>query len=496
MLESSLIFGWLIRRVQKLEKLYEESQFSRLVAWLAQWLLGFILASAILSWFSKELKENKGESLGFFASTWRSLSEKVRKGIRHYVSPVIEGSLIFQLIDRIDLLLVTGCLLIGAMIVLPTSLSVLAAILVVVAYIYRYLCGKVEAKNHSPVFLLTGLFLVMILISSLSAFKGSDAGLIGTIYLTYIGAALTIGRTMNDDHHLNWYLTLIMTMTIMTCLYGAYQYIVGVEVDPAWVDEELFGTAQTRIYSVFGNPNVFGIYLVMMAPIAFALTLSLKHPLLKLISLGTLGLALGSIGLTWSRGSMLSVLIALAITLVLINVRFILLAIPGLALLPFVVPQSILDRFVSIVNLQDSSILYRLSMFQASLSMVKDYLWGGVGTGGFKQIYFAYAFEASKSFHAHNTFLMVFIEYGIIGFGLFMAILFLWARELISTALITENLKHKYLLLAFVGGITGASVQGMAEHIWHNYDVMFFYWLFILMGTGLAKLAKREVLGG
>lgn len=493
MTKSSRIIGWVVALAGYLKQLYNESALSRLIGWLARGLMVMVNGSGLLSWFATPLDGSKKTAL----MTRRiATSEKIRASFDNKVAPILEGSLIFRLIDRMDLLLVTGCLLIGAMIALPTSLSVVVAVMVALAYGYSFLRGKAAAENHSVVFTLTGLFLLVMLMSTVTALDGGEAGLIGTIYITYIGAALVIGRTMNDEHHLNWYLGLIMAMTVLTCLYGIYQYKVGVAVDPAWVDEDLFGTAQTRIYSVFGNPNVFGIYLVMMAPVAFVLMFSLKRPVLKVLAFSTFLLAVGSIGLTWSRGSMVGLLIALGITLILMNIRFLILALLGLLALPFVVPQSILERFVSIINLQDSSILYRLSMFQASFDMLGDYFWGGVGTGGFKQIYFVYAFEASKSFHAHNTFLMVFIEHGVIGFILFMAILLLWARELISTALRTDNRKHKYLLLAFVGGVAGASVQGLAEHIWHNYDVMFFYWLFILMGTGLAALARREAAHG
>lgn len=492
MIESSILMSLVLKCLTFCQKKYQESLVSHGVNKLLHMLTNLLEGSRILSYFSLDFKasiaKENGLILGYFSHAGQWMKDVFAKR----VVPSLEASLIVGLIDRLDIHLIMGTGLIGTMLIFPTTLSVAVAIGVIVSYVYMYLRGNLSHLNESIVFKLLGAYVVFILLNTITGLKGSDATLIGLIYGSYLVAAWTIGKCIKDEKHLIWLLRMMMVMTLVACLYGVYQYLIGVEVDPAWVDEELFDTMQTRIYSFFGNPNVFGIFLVLMAPIAFALTFSEKHWFFKLFYGGIFGLSVICIGLTYSRGSMIGLAAALAIMLVFMDRRFLLLGIAGVVMLPFVLPASIIDRLMSIGNLQDSSSAYRVSIYQASIHMIEDFLYGGVGLGGFNKVYFAYAFSASKAFHAHNTFLMVLLEQGIFGFIVFMTMMVTWVKELMSTVMTTSNKRHKYLLLAFGGGIVGASAQGLVEHIWHNYDVMFFYWLILLLGVGLARMSKRE----
>ena len=125
--------------------------------------------------------------------------------------------------------------------------------------------------------------------------------------------------------------------------------------------------------------------------------------------------------LTYSRGCYLGILFAVALFLVLLDRRFILLGIVGLALLPVVMPASIMERFLSIGDLTDTSSSYRLLIYLGTLGMLKDYWFSGIGPGmeAFNQVYPAYAYHAVSAPHSHNLFLQLTSDTGIFGMGIF-----------------------------------------------------------------------------
>ena len=50
-------------------------------------------------------------------------------------------------------------------------------------------------------------------------------------------------------------------------------------------------------------------------------------------------------------------------------------------MLPFVLPETIINRFLSIGNMADSSTSYRVYIWLGTIAMLKDYWFCGIGPG-------------------------------------------------------------------------------------------------------------------
>lgn len=187
--------------------------------------------------------------------------------------------------------------------------------------------------------------------------------------------------------------------------------------------------------------------------------------------------------MTLSRGSMLSLAIAMIIVVILAARDYlpalIILGLAGSSLLP----ESIIRRILSIFTGGDTSTNFRRSIYQASFNMLRDYRITGTGLGQFKELYKIYSLHAAKSYHAHNTILMIYIEMGILGLLSFIAMMTAWTRDIISAIKYKGN-KLSVISVSIFAGIAGCTIQGMVDHIWHNYDIMFMY--FVLLGLGSA----------
>jgi O-antigen ligase len=284
-------------------------------------------------------------------------------------------------------------------------------------------------------------------------------------------------------------MVVIAILVGITGLHGIYQRIVGVPVDPAWLDEEATGLG-IRIYSVFGNPNVYGEFLVLTLPLMFAGFNQYKRLWVKLIYGGIFALGGLNVLLTLSRGSMMSLAIALVLVVLFKDRKYLPVLVVGVLLSPYFVPQSIIDRIMTIFQGGDTSTSYRVSIYTASLDMLKDYVVEGVGLGNFKVLYKAYAYSAAKSFHAHNTLLMIMIELGLVGFAAWILYFITWFKEIFSAQKSVN--RYGYFAFAAFAGIVGCTVQGMVDHVFHNYDILFFYVLMMTFGVIAAQIAREE----
>ncbi|MGE5481779.1 MAG: O-antigen ligase family protein, partial [Bacteroidota bacterium] len=81
-------------------------------------------------------------------------------------------------------------------------------------------------------------------------------------------------------------------------------------------------------------------------------------------------------------------------------------------------------RFSSSFRLAEN--LNRLYIWRSTLNMIKDHPWFGVGAGVFMHVYPKYVLPGAPEpvvAYAHNLFLQVLAEFGLVGFLVFVAIL-------------------------------------------------------------------------
>ncbi len=475
MILESKIIRFFIMIYNFIKKDFTNSIFNKVLLAIAHFIERLLSGSFILSFFSKE---SRG-TISFNGMKKDS-----------YLMKAMDASLFFKLLDFINRFYLIEILFVLSIVFLPTKLSLVFAMLIIVNSGYKMIrCGGFISISH----ILVLLFGLIMLFSGLTGIGDGEVYLVTIIYTVYIISSFMMMVAMKDKKGLILLLLALVLVMALSSLYGFYQYFIGgVDLDPAWIDKELFNKNTKRIYSFFGNPNVYGIFLVIVLPICLSFVFYFKNIFVKFVFLGIFMAGLINVAFTMSRGSIISLLIAIYIMLIFIDRRFIVLGIIGLLILPFVLPQSLLIRIMSIGNLKDSSSAYRISIYLATINMIKDFFFTGVGLGSFKEVYHIYAFSASKSFHTHNTYLMVFVEEGILGIITFLGIILFSSKEIISYFINNKN-KYRYLAIACFSGIMGASVQALFEHIWHNFDLMLVYFIVLLVGASLTKkLTERK----
>lgn len=373
---------------------------------------------------------------------------------------------------------------------IPTMLAAGLIILIWIGVILNASAGKLKLKGAFLKGKSALVYIIITITGGILSFSIADSIPIALIYVLFISIVFLFIILVKNKLALKTILLTAAAAALVTALVGIYQYLTG-NIEVGWIDSEMF-EGMVRIYSTFENPNVYGEYLLFMIPLSLVLFFTSKRWLYKLLWVGAGLLLVAAMMLTMSRGCWIGLAVGIFIYFLIADRRFLWLFFAAVVILPFVLPESIMVRLLSIGNLEDSSSLYRLYIWLGTFSMLRDYWLTGVGLGtkAFSGVYSAYAYNGIIAPHPHNLYLNIISETGIAGF-----LGFLWAavtglKNSISTAFSGRGLK-RHMGAGLTAAFTGFFVQGIFDNVFYNYRMVLIFWMFIALSFSLALIYKK-----
>ena len=334
------------------------------------------------------------------------------------------------------------------------------------------------------------VFALVIGICAVTSISLEESRNIALLMIAFVLSYFVVINTIENKKQFKFILYVFSIAAVITAFYGLYQYMFGDLYSQAWLDKEMFEDIKMRVYSTFENPNVYGEYLILAIPIIVGLLWTEKGIFKKLFWLGSLGVTMLALALTFSRGCWLGIILAIGLLAIMIDRRFILLGIVALLFLPFVLPESIINRFLSIGNMGDSSTSYRVYIWLGTLAMLADYWFSGIGLGitSFNTIYPIYSYNNISAPHSHNLYLQLVVEFGIVGLIIFLGMLYNFYKETIISICKKKNI----LTSSLIAGVSGFMLQSMFDHTWYNYRVVLIFWIIIAFGLVSTKVSKSD----
>ncbi len=316
---------------------------------------------------------------------------------------------------------------------------------------------------------------------------------IALVYIAFLLVTYALIRIFAEKKILINVLNGISLFSIPVSLYGIYQHFSGFDKQNTWIDTEMFEDISGRVVSFFGNPNVFGEYLILIiltSVICFFITKDYKFKAIHLFA-GVCSLI--SLVFTYSRGCWIGLVFALVIFLFL-SKRKLFLAFCALgAVSVFFLPESIISRIASVGNLADSSTSYRVYIWEGTLNMLKDFWVTGIGLGtdAFNAVYPFYAYSAITAPHPHNLYLVILTETGIVGAIAFVLIILLYYKKLFAVMKHSDDKNMKLISSGLVAAMSGFLLQGMFDNVWYNYRVFLLFWIYIAIGAVVDIVSRR-----
>lgn len=386
--------------------------------------------------------------------------------------------------------------------VLPTMVLVALSFLCAFVFCIHVIKNKefTFAKNPMNVAVIFfAISLVLGCINSCSFISSTSQALVHLSFIMFYFIVINVIRTKKQWMAL---VKIFVVSGFVVALYGVLQNFIGVNSTESWLDEEMFQDIKVRVYSFFNNPNVLGEFLVITIPLTVAIIWGkIRHTHKTFYGLSFLSMVACMI-FTWSRGAWLGMFLALALFFVIMEKRWVFFGMLALLLMPVILVLSgnsaILERILSVGNTSDTSTAYRVSIWVASFNMIKDFCVSGIGIGSeaFKVVYPKYALSgADFALHAHNLYLQVWVEMGLVGIISLLSVVLTFIRQTFSEKVISVRKKDNYakLVIAIGAGFLGFMFQGLTDYVWYNYKMLMIFWTFIALGiSGVNTISEDK----
>ncbi len=235
-----------------------------------------------------------------------------------------------------------------------------------------------------------------------------------------------------------------------------------------------------RIYGTFAHPNLFAYYILL--PIALSLFIFLSGNRKKINNILYFLFAIFFtiiLSLTFTRGAWLSFLIILAVIGILRYRALLISAIIVLAL-AYLLIEPLNYRVNDLVaNRSDSSIQWRINLWNDAKEYVKAQPLLGYGAGTASNLILDKRGEKFGSSDPHNDYLKIALENGLIGLLTYLAIIAGLFIKLIKTYFGAEQPKLKILILSIIGLLISFYTMSAADNILRNTALMWSFWALI-----------------
>ena len=295
------------------------------------------------------------------------------------------------------------------------------------------------------------------------------------IFFSYILIFFLITNNLNRKTDFNLFIHLFLIISLLVSIYTIMQYY---GFDPYLSDLH-------SLTSTIGQKNWISNYLAMIFPLAFSYFLLEQTKKTKILYFFLLSILYVTLMICQSRGIWISISLTLIFTIYIIikfkfyeifrrnKKRLFLILITFLAITIIYSTDNPLNksaitvhqRVLSTFDEQDPSINTRLLIWKTTLEMINDRPIFGSGIGIFKMNYLNYQAEflknnpyyiqySGKAGEAHNEYLQMWAELGIIGLGIFIGIILMFYSLIIDYLKKNDSDKEKIIVFGLVLGIT------------------------------------------
>lgn len=304
----------------------------------------------------------------------------------------------------------------------------------------------------------------------------------------------------NDRDCMTLYLTLV-SLAFVLSLHGIYQYITKAPMPSNWV-AQAETAVRTRVYSIFGSPNIMGDFMVLFVPMTAALAYYAEKPGQKALAwLATFCMCFACL-FTMSRAAWVAMAAAILLFILLVDRRLFLLLAAGLVILVMIPFVRTRIGFLFTQDFVDANTNGgRGGRWPLGLELLQTYgVWTGVGHGMFGG---AVAMQNQvldyvQYFYLDNYYLKTLVETGYLGLAgyviMLLGMIFAACRSIFRThAQWTQKKSRNYpLVVGMFCGLLGVLIHCFFENIFEEPYMMVYFWSIAAMIVYFGFLREKE----
>jgi O-antigen ligase len=411
------------------------------------------------------------------------------------------------MVTRQSIVAMCGSLIYGFLIALPFAASFSSAavdgcivVLVLSFILKRVLSGDGKLAWH-PVFACFSLLLLVALLSFVNTINVVSSLQGMQKLLKYGFLMLIVFLEVRDVRHVQKIVGAAIAGLFLISIDGIYQFIFG--IDFLRHNEPTVVIGLSRLTATLPNPNVFAGYLVLFIPMLATLTLYYAKGKARVVGIVIGLLALFCLVFTFCRSAALGLFLVLTVMSLIRKDRVMLVLLLLCALVaPFAIPSNVKDwskttnHWAELFLGQDRPII-----FETALNMIKTHPFLGVGVNTFALNYSKYKLhnavfdpgnqdKADMSWYAHDSYLQMTAETGIMYFLVFLALLFMLFRDGITFYRRTSDAFLKFSSLGIMLGLAAFLVHGLTETNLYYPKIAVLFWFQAALLMAMIRIEK------
>lgn len=355
---------------------------------------------------------------------------------------------------------------------------------------------KFPAKNP-----LNWPFLFFIIITCVSAYNSINYfdTFIGGIVRLFLYAMLVyvIMEEVKDKKHLQIITASMALGLILTSADELWQVFTGYDFIRGYAATINIGLV--RATASFKDANTLGIYLSALAPVILGLTLYYFRGIQKAAFICLSLLALAAVVLTYSRPALLAVYVALFFLGKVRKSKLLIRPLIILALIsPFIAPKPVKDwaKEVEYNPIRFMCNDDRIAVYLNTFNMIKAHPVIGLGANTFMKNYKFYKnnpeyrnIVTQDYMYAHNMYLHMAAEIGLLGLGIFFWLIFVLFSECAVIYKKAQDYFVKIFVLSLSAAIIAFLLNGLTESSLYSSRVALIFWFL----TGLILSLKKFI---
>lgn len=269
-------------------------------------------------------------------------------------------------------------------------------------------------------------------------------------------------------------LKLVAFTGLLMAIHGVYEYAVRAPIPPSWVN--LGEHVRTRVYSLFGSPNILGSYLAFIVPIAAGLAYYETNRSERWFYALTAFLAAAALLFTYTRGAWVAFFVAILIFTWLVDKRMTL-AVIGLTALGYFFVHSIHARvheIVSPVYLEKALTSGRLARWEKAFDQMTYNPLFGAGLGRYGG---AVASRFFGVIYVDNYYAKTLAETGLLGLFSYLTLVAVYLRDVWRVYRRTVDTRTRRLFAGVFCALIVLTLHALLENIFEVPTINMLYWM-------------------
>ena len=242
---------------------------------------------------------------------------------------------------------------------------------------------------------------------------------------------------------------------------------------------------------VVGDANYFSLAAMLTLPIGYFYLLSETRPFYRRVTLLCVLITSVAIAVSGSRGGLLALFAFIAFVVMRSRRRLRNFCLLVLILIPpmLLVPKNPISRMLKPDVADRLAVRTRIETWKAGIRMCEDHPLMGIGLGEFKTLIGTYAEDPRLSKLAHNTYLEVAAELGILSLLVYLFLILETYRSLRWTTELARRLKAP-LLYGVATGMQGGIVGFLVSSFFLSAEYVKVFWFYVFFSIVLVRVSR------